>query len=493
MTTDVRRDLQAFVARYQRALLAQGGLMTAVGGALLGVLGWRLAHTRLPVLWSTMLLIVAGLAGVAALSIWWKRHWLSRAKTMRQLDDALGLEQRLITLAQFETAKSPPLLYPLLVQDTQRKCSMGQPRMPRLMDRTSGILAIALLILLLWPGGSRLPMPFAPRPSPTPPEPSPRHEAPPEPERSDDAPSSDQSKPSSPKQKPGDGMKGQQPQPPDPTSDGDEGTGQQPQASGDGASGQPTPQPQGSSQGDRQAGQQAQQAPGDRGSDQGTQAQRDAATAGRQQQDAASQQGQDGQRTAEQASGRQEQQSQGAQSARGQQPSSEGAPGGRDDRAFTSGQQDGQGGNAFGKQEALRGDIKELLEELRGELQNLQAQLEAQKDEFSSSQPGTGTDAELYEGPTGLEAGTIGRRSLQLTTDQEPTSSKRPGGGVGDPSDQVSAVAPQMRPESAELATQPREELAGQRMVVPPEYRQVFETLRRRDQPSAPAGAGDAE
>jgi len=468
MTSNAHRDLHALVRRYQRALLAKGGLLTLVGAALVAVLAWRLAHTQAAAVWSMLLPTIAGLAGAAALWMWWKRHSLSRATTIRQLDDTLGLEQRLITLEQFERTAHPPLLFPLLERDTQQRCSAGPQRVPRLMDRTSGLLTVALLILLLWPGAGRLPVPFAPRESPAESPTPPDRESPPPPpepsessaesEDSESAPAPGQSS-SSPPSAPSD----QQP--------ADEGTGDSDQPSEDA-----------SSQGE-DGGRSPQASEGD-GTDQSSQGQ-PSSDAGDQRRDASSA-GRTDTSSQEQAAGQPREQ----QPSRSAESSSERASGGRDGQGAQAEQrqaasEDGgrdQAGRSFGKQQALRGDIKELLEELRGELQTLQAQLEARQDEFSSGEPGTASDPELYDAAESLEQGALGQRALPLQTDAEPTTSMRPGGGFGGPSDEIAEAVPQQQPQAAQLSDQPHEELAGHRMVVPPEYRAVLETLRQRDQ-----------
>jgi len=124
----------------------------------------------------------------------------------------------------------------------------------------------------------------------------------------------------------------------------------------------------------------------------------------------------------------------------------------------------------------LTGEIQQLLKELSGDLKQLQAQLTANKQEHPSPIPGTATDPDLY-GAQALEQASGKQLPIQLEVDTKPTAATRPGGGVGEPSEQVMSATPQTEPEAAQLADTAAEEPASQRRPIPPEYRPVFERL----------------
>ena len=133
-------------------------------------------------------------------------------------------------------------------------------------------------------------------------------------------------------------------------------------------------------------------------------------------------------------------------------------------------------GSAAGNQDTLKADIQELLKELSGELKDLQAQLASSSQE-PHPQAGTSTDPELYGPRTTPEQAAGESVAIQLKTDTQPTQASRRGGGVGQPSGEVSGAGPQVKPEDAQLSEAPLEEQPVSRQPVPPEYRRVFDRL----------------
>ena len=130
-----------------------------------------------------------------------------------------------------------------------------------------------------------------------------------------------------------------------------------------------------------------------------------------------------------------------------------------------------------GEQEALKGQIQQLLKQMSGELKQLQSDLANQRNNQANPLPGTGTDAELYGGATPLDPAHGSQLPIQLDVDAQATSRSRRGTGTGDPSGRVSDATPQMAPEHATLATQAEAEEGVRRQTIPPEYKPVFEHL----------------
>ena len=139
--------------------------------------------------------------------------------------------------------------------------------------------------------------------------------------------------------------------------------------------------------------------------------------------------------------------------------------------------QTGTVGSAEG--EALKADIQRALKELSGELKNLQAQLEAQK--LSAAPPGTSTDPDLY-GDASLETppGATSRLPLVFDVDTQTIQSPRSGGGVRQPSGEISRQAPQMEREEVQLSPNAAPESGTTAQPIPPEYQPVFEHLHQR-------------
>ena len=139
--------------------------------------------------------------------------------------------------------------------------------------------------------------------------------------------------------------------------------------------------------------------------------------------------------------------------------------------------------------QVTKAQIQQLLKEVSGELKELQAQLSAQT---PPPQPGSGTDADLYGAadplnPSGPSGGTV---PIQLQADQTATQSRRRGGGIGQPSGDVSHDAPQMAPEDAQLSSTPGEDTSQARQPVPPEYQGAFDRLHQRGTSTTTQGSG---
>jgi hypothetical protein len=158
--------LQQITARYRTALLANLSVLAALGVGCVSVLAWRLHAVGFDP--ARVVGIAGALALVAIATLgWWGRHrWIDADETAAHLDRALGLQQRLMTAAEFAHREPVPALYPFLTEDTANRFSSGQVRFPRVVDRPSVALAIVLLLLLCWPGRGSVPMQLAPLDAP---------------------------------------------------------------------------------------------------------------------------------------------------------------------------------------------------------------------------------------------------------------------------------------------------------------------------------------
>ncbi len=127
------------------------------------------------------------------------------------------------------------------------------------------------------------------------------------------------------------------------------------------------------------------------------------------------------------------------------------------------------------EQEQLKGEIQGLLKELSAELKHMQTELDQRSDQ-PHPLPGTATDPQLYDTAAALEAGS--RRSqvpIQLDVDDQPTAARRKGSGTGEASPQAASAVPQQAPEDVQLAHTPSADGAAERVVIPSDYRPVFE------------------
>ncbi len=542
--TEVPALLQQFTTRYRNALLAKSGVLAALGFGVVGALAWRLHAMHLPAppaggtqaglgpVWS--LGIPAALVLVLAVGLaWWlRRRWIPRHDAAHYLDQALGLQQRLMTAAEFAGVTPTPTLYPLLVEETTRHLSsIERVRVPRPLDHTAGALALILLVLLWWPGGAHRPLQLAQLPSAHPPTPPPNIPAPPPPHDSTQqqdtsgakqTPNSQQTGQGTPSQPSGGGQSAQPPRSGDQSQShggSNQSGGGQSQA-GTGSSGQDRGQGRDTSRQD-QAGSQGQRASSDTSASSATSDHRaeaqtsprggagqdqSSARGNERQRDHSSRRAAEGiQRSASQAQGSKGQEANRPQAgqAPGQQPEQAPRQGsgqaGQENRPSKQGdlasQHSGQpgasraqpsagrmgreGGFSAGDQEAIKADIQQLLKEVSGELKELEAQLAAAKDQ-PHPEAGTGTSPELYGPATKLDRATGSPVPIQLQTDTVGTKSPRPGSGVGKPSGEVSGAAPTAQAEDAQLSSEPLEETPSDRQPVPPEYREAFDRIRQQ-------------
>ncbi len=422
---DLTRLVDQFASRYRGAVLATAGVWAGLSLAIASVLAWRLQG--LQTAWRFGAPSLTALIGLAAAGWWLRKRWMSGGDAARQLDQALGLDQRLVTAEEFAKVSPAPSLYPLLVEDTEQRYATEGLRLPRPLNRPAGGLAALLLALLLWPmAGNAVRLAQLPKPPPQ----IPPDQPPPEPTPQDQQNSSSSDASS------GDGQQqgGQSKQP--------QQSQQQQQSSGN--ANQPKPSKDSSAQGQ-------QKQPSDRGKEQ-KQGQ------GQQQ----GQQGRSDSKSQDAARGQEQQQGQGPQP--------------------KSGNAKGQTGVQSPGNEALRAEIQELLKEVSGELQQLQAQL-AQAQDTTPPPAGTGTDPNLYGNADPLPKETGGHNvPIQLKTDKTPSTKPRKGGGTGRPSGEVSGEGPKAQAEAADLSDQPSEESAASRQPIPPAYRSIFDRLQQSDQ-----------
>lgn len=490
--------VQRFTARYRAGLLRKAGLLAALGACILGLVGWRLHQLRLGAVWSAGVPGGLGLAAAGGLVWWLRRNWISRRGGVTYLDRALGLQQRLITAEEFASATPPPALYPLLVEDASRRCTVVGARFPRPVDRTTAALAALLVLLLLWPVRGHVPLQqlaqlpqalLPPHPPDTKPSPDPDRQD----QRMDRSQQGGSSTQQAPQPQSGGGResshtseRGQSSRSQDASAAGESSpqTGEQSQQAG--GEGQEQPADRGGAD-EHQAGQAGQDGSREPDADSNragqdeeqegqSGAQADASGQRGRSQSSPHQEGRDGQQAdggeGEQGSSRQGR----AQAGAGPQQGS----GGDAPSATASLQQQAAagGGQSPGDQAALKAEIQELLKEVSGELKHLQAQLAVAHPETGSA-PGTSTDPELYEAPMPIGPDATSALPMALGTDTAQTKTPRPGGGVGEASEKVASEAPREPIEDAQLSEVPLEERAVGRHVIPPEYRDVFERLNR--------------
>lgn len=497
---DLNEILQRFVSRYRTAVAAKAAVLGGLSLLVLGLLGWRLYALDAHPGWRIGLPTAFALMSLGCLTWWTRRHWVSRHGAAAQLDRALGLQQRLITAEEFSHAQEQPALYTLLVEDAARRTSPEQTQFPRPLDRTAGMLAIVLLLLLLWPGAGSNPLQLLQRPQHGPPEPpSPQQSPPPDQQQHDE---SRQQEGASSQPSESSGQDGSGPRPAAEDRRGGQDNAQQPsgkegQKEGQQEKGgQQETKGQGQEAGGEQTGRDQQQAQGRDGQEKSEGQQRQ--SAGRNKQDAQGSQppssGQDQQQGAQGEKGSssdrglaQQRAAQrggksGADTGQGRSPQQSEADGKGGPRPAA---QDRRGGQTPGAgDDALKAEIQQLLKEMSGELKQLQEQMTNAKDQ-PQPQAGTSTDPNLYEAPTPLDRATGDALPIQLNTDSHQTKTPRPGSGVGKPSADASSAAPQTRAEAAQLADTPQEETPTARQPIPPEYRSIFDQLRRRrTQPS---------
>lgn len=489
--------LQQFVTRYRTALLARAGVLAALSVGVLGALAWRLYPLRVPPLWGVWVLAGAAVATACSIAWWVRRRWISPGSAASYLDRTLDLQQRLLTAAEFAQASQKPLLYPQLVDDVAQRYTTRQLRFPRPADRTAGILTAILFVILFWPGvrppvyprmGVKLasvpPTPPIPQSSPTPTPPTPEQRS----EQQRQQASSQQPSPSSQasQSQPTSGGTGSSAANQDGAQSKDSSGRRGEEGRGDG---QRAEQSQPSDDGRESSPKNTGSQDSSRGEAQGAQG-----DSGTQQRSAGNRQAEGSEEGSRAQTRSNDSHQQGAAQQQGQRGAAERSPSQADAHQSTASQQGQQGGRqpttgggsalSAADQEALKAQIQELLKEVSGELKDLQAQLASANDQ-PKPQAGTGTDPNLYEGPTPMERPSGAALPIQLQTDTVQTKSQRPGSGTGKPSGEASSSAPQTSAEEASLSDAPLEESSASREVVPPEYRTIFEQLRSHSsQPS---------
>ena len=456
--TDIRRTIRHLFAQYQRQLVTRTIVSAGLGFGCLAALLWRLSHAGLG-RWE---LGGIGCAGVAALVLWqWlivRRDRLLRPRAILQIDRALGLHARLLTAVEFADVADPPPLYPRLVEEIAQTLPASLQRAPRVTNRWTVALAVALLLLLLWPRHAILPTQLAMRPPSVVQPPAPQDE------------------PQSSKDRQRGNSGAQQ----DRSEGGQDSHGGQSQSSAGPSS------PSGSA--DQSGGQDATQpSQADQGQGQSPEArnQRNHANARQAADTAKSPQSKGSQQQARDSTGRSasQQGKEGRSSTKGgstQTGEGAGTEQGVKQLAKLSQGTGAQHGSSAG-QELLKADIQQLLTELSGELKQLQAQLDADAKQHDQPSPaaGTSTDPQLYDAASQLENAAGDRLPIQLDVDTQPTATKRRGGGVAEPSKEVADARPQQQPEDVALAEQGATEQGVARQAIPPEYQPVFERLSR--------------
>ena len=173
--------IRQFTLRYRAALIRRAVVWSVLGVVVVALLGWWLHQLPLAPRLRAGLPAGAALAGLAALAWWLKRRWISPEQSAASLDRTLGLQDRLVTVAEFAKVTPPPALYALLEEDARRSLDPSRLELPRAFDRTSLILALVILFLLILPVGGRsplrqlasLPKEFRSRPPEQPPQSSP--------------------------------------------------------------------------------------------------------------------------------------------------------------------------------------------------------------------------------------------------------------------------------------------------------------------------------
>lgn len=507
---ELTQSIQRLLGAYRHRLQLRVGLAGIVGCGCVTALLWRLWLAGIP---RAGLAAVGGL-GLLAVGGWiasrWRRERLASTRLSLDLDRALGLEARLITASELAPESSASALYPVLLEETRQAVAAASSRFPRVMDRWTALLAVVLLMLLWRPRPAESLLQLAqhvpPQPQPTEPLPPPQPE-PPQPPQS--------SPQSSPKPQPQQGSSAQrQPrpsqgaQPPQPSKDSStqaassDKEGKEPRGDSrtQNQSGDASPHGQPSSPkntGDEDHTNQAQrrdrdtsEQDGSRDTPQGRQAD-SPQTAERTSKDAASDRREADQRRAgaqtAESSGRKQDQRQGqSQEASAQQGTQrrQAAHASAQGAQQTSGSQSPMDQRA---QEALKGDIQQLLKQLSEELQSLQARVDDQRLERSHPTAGTSTDPQLYDDVDLSPQADASRRKLpvQLQVDQQPVATRRPGGGVGDASDEVADESPQQLEENAKLSQEAVEAEAIKRRAIPPEYQPVFDRLSSQPEESS--------
>lgn len=487
-------SLQQLLRAYRRRLTLRTSVIGLLSVGCLSALLWRVRVTEIPRAW----LMAIGGVGFLAVAGWVvsrvRRERLAATHLSLDLDRALGLEARLLTATELAQESDPPALYPVLLQETREAVAEASSRLPRVVDRWAALLTVALLMLLWRPRiispRAQLakltspPQPVAPPPQPF--EPPPPTLQPPQARQS----------------QPGSGATRQPQQGTGPSQPSQASSGQSPAAaqsastgssrtdtSGDSTTSGQQPSQQGSRENQREApGQRRDSQPGQRTQSPDTAQGREADSPQGAQRRSDAQRAEQGQDSPKRAA---EQSSASADGTRDQHT-------GRSSSASASSRQDAhaspQGAPMSGgqspmeqhAQDALKGDIKQLLEQLSEELQSLQARVETQRLDRPHPEPGTSTDPQLYDDADLSPPADAAQRRVpvQLRVDQQALTARRPGGGVGEPSDEVATTGPQQLEEDAQLSEDPVGAEAVTRHAIPPEYQPVFERLSSQPEES---------
>lgn len=465
---ELAASIQWLLRRYRGRLVTRTGLVGLLSLGCISALVWRLWLADC----SPAVLVGSGLVGLLVLGAWqwltWRRQRLSSGAVALDVDRMLNLQARLITATELAHEPNPPALYPVLLQETREALSAASAKLPRVIDRRVAGLSAALLLLLLWrshPAASLTQLATLNQPQPPPEQPPP--EPPPQPPEQQEASTQSSQDQQQSQQQQQQGSSSQQQ-----SSQGADQSQPSPSSSAQSSTTSRDRQSQGSQQTQRASDQQE---GGQRG-DQTTSSPRDGSQQDQQRADGSSErreadQGQVASRQKpspdssdhQEKSNQQRGASQSAASSKGAQPQSGEGSSSKDQLA----------------QEALKGDIQQLLKQLSEELQSLQAHIDEQRVERPHPAPGTSTDPQLYDdADVSAHADPSQRRlPIQMAVDQQAVAARRPAGGVGKPSDDIATQTPQQLEEEAQLASQATDAKAVTRDAIPPEYQPVFDRL----------------
>lgn len=489
--------LKGFLLRYRRRFLLQAGLRLIIGCVAIGLFAYKLSQFQVPAILSIGLPVLLGISGLFFLCRWISHRWISRNAAPAYLDRTLKLQQRLVTVAEFAKDKKQSSLYHLLVEDTTHNLSDDQGHMPRPFDKTAALLALALLLVWLWPADSSEQLQIAQKTEdPSFPDQRKQDTSDQRDQNSESAPQSQGSDSSNDQQSGGqsgaDDQMGEDDSPQDKESQGSDPT------SSEGSQGnQEDSQQQDSTANGKMANQSGQNNQQQRANKDSSSARSGSSSADQsQQQQAEEKNSRDGQSRAQanqqsassqdKDQSRQKTSASDSRSERSRQSSSTRDQGSQSmQTAQRSGKQPSQGsqqnsGLSAAQQQAMRAEIKELLKELSAEMEAFHKQL-AEAPEAAYPEAGTSTDPDLYERAMEIER-KIQAQALPMTlaTDDKESGSMRKASGIGESSEEVSDAAPQMSRDNARLSGESAPVQAVERQPIPPVYQGVFENLEKQ-------------